>query len=132
MFCPECSAEFREGFDRCNECEVALVHEAPTQDHSLHRHVTVLETSRSEEIAVVKSLLEGAEIPFFTEGEVMNELFPADTMVTVFNPHFAVAFKVPEERAEEAKALLSAEVELDDQEILAAGSPEDSAEDPTP
>ncbi len=25
MFCPVCKAEFREGFDRCNECQVNLV-----------------------------------------------------------------------------------------------------------
>jgi hypothetical protein len=26
MFCPECHAEYREGFTRCADCSVALVH----------------------------------------------------------------------------------------------------------
>ena len=57
---------------------------------------------------VVKSLFESAGIPFLTEGEVMNELFPVDTMVTLFNPHYMVAFKVPKEHAQEARDLLEA------------------------
>lgn len=29
MFCPSCGAEYREGFDRCVDCDVALVATAP-------------------------------------------------------------------------------------------------------
>jgi len=28
-FCPECQSEYREGFDRCASCDVALVSELP-------------------------------------------------------------------------------------------------------
>jgi hypothetical protein len=28
-WCPECGAEYREGFTRCSECRVALVNEPP-------------------------------------------------------------------------------------------------------
>jgi len=29
MFCPECKAEYRQGFTRCADCDVELVHELP-------------------------------------------------------------------------------------------------------
>lgn len=29
MYCPQCKAEYRQGFTRCADCEVDLVHEAP-------------------------------------------------------------------------------------------------------
>ena len=90
-------------------------------DHTAEEHMVLIETSRSEEIAVVKSLLDGAEIPYFTEGEVLNELFPADTMVTLFTRHPVVAFKVPASRAEEARGLLGGEVDTSSSEELSGG-----------
>ena len=79
-----------------------------SEAHSLEEFETVLQTSTSEEILVVKSLLESADIPFITEGEVMNELFPADTMVTLFNPQYMVSFNVPKDYAQEARDLIGA------------------------
>ena len=29
MFCPECKAEYRDGFSRCSDCDTALVAELP-------------------------------------------------------------------------------------------------------
>jgi hypothetical protein len=29
MYCPQCQAEYRQGFTRCADCDVELVHEAP-------------------------------------------------------------------------------------------------------
>jgi Putative prokaryotic signal transducing protein len=29
MFCPRCKAEYRVGFTRCNECDLALVYRLP-------------------------------------------------------------------------------------------------------
>ena len=29
MFCPECLTEYRPGFTRCSDCDMALVHEIP-------------------------------------------------------------------------------------------------------
>jgi hypothetical protein len=87
------------------------------EDHHAEEHVTLIETSRSEEIAVVKSLLEGAGIPYLTEGEVLNELFPTDTMVTLFTRHAAVIFKVPASRAEEAHGLLEGKIDTSAEEL---------------
>src|SRR5438034_3781092 len=30
MYCPQCKAEYRQGFTRCADCDVELVHELPT------------------------------------------------------------------------------------------------------
>ena len=31
MFCPECQAEYRQGFTRCADCDVDLVYELPPE-----------------------------------------------------------------------------------------------------
>ena len=31
MFCPNCKAEYREGFKKCSACQVPLVHELPQE-----------------------------------------------------------------------------------------------------
>ena len=33
MYCPQCKAEYRQGFTRCADCEVELVHEPPPAAH---------------------------------------------------------------------------------------------------
>lgn len=109
MHCPECGAEYREGFDRCAECDIALVREPPSpEDHEATPYVTVFETSETDVIPVIKSILQGAEIPYQTQGEAMMNLFPSDLLGRVMSrPGAEVAFRVPEDRAEEARELLT-------------------------
>ncbi len=35
MFCPQCKAEYRQGFTRCADCDIDLVHEAPASASAL-------------------------------------------------------------------------------------------------
>jgi hypothetical protein len=35
MYCPQCKAEYRQGFTRCSDCDVELVHEPPQAAHGL-------------------------------------------------------------------------------------------------
>src|SRR5258707_3143154 len=35
MYCPQCKAEYRQGFTRCADCDVELVHEPPPAAHGL-------------------------------------------------------------------------------------------------
>ena len=35
MYCPQCKAEYRQGFTRCADCDVDLVHEPPPAAHGL-------------------------------------------------------------------------------------------------
>lgn len=109
MYCPECGAEYRQGFDHCSDCDVALTAEAPTpEDHQATAYVTVFETSETDVIPVIKSILRGAEIPFNTQGEAMMNLFPSELLGRVMSrPGAEVSFLVPESRAEEARALLT-------------------------
>ncbi len=111
MYCPECGAEFRSGFDRCNDCGVPLTHDRPPEaDHEAEPYVHVFATSETDVIPVIKSVLRGAGIPFETDGEAMMNLFPSDLLGPVLNrPRGEVRFHVPEDRAEEARALLTAD-----------------------
>lgn len=111
MYCPQCGAEYRRGFDRCADCDVALVHEPPAEeDHTETPYVTVFESSEADVIPVIKSLLQGAGIPFNTRGEAMMNLFPSDLLGRVMSrPGAEVSFDVPEARAEEARQLLTEE-----------------------
>lgn len=76
-------------------------------------HVVVHESSRSADIPVIRSLLESADIPFIMEGKDLMNLFPSEFLGTMIDPHAAVRFKVPIDRAEEAQALLQEDPTLD-------------------
>lgn len=62
MFCPECETEYREGFAKCSDCDVALVPElgvaslAPlTMEHA------------PDLVAALVEALETAQIPYVIE-----------------------------------------------------------------
>ncbi len=78
MFCPQCGAEYREELSQCRECGGVLVPalrsgEAP----EWAEFVTVLLTRDHSELAIAKSLLEGAGIPFFARNEEVESLIAA-------------------------------------------------------
>ncbi len=111
MFCPKCNAEYRDGFDQCTDCQVALVPEAPTAaDHTAPPYVMIFETSEIDVVPVIKSLLDSSEIPYDISGEAMMNLFPSDMLGNMMSrPAKEVRFHVPEDRAQEARDLLSAQ-----------------------
>lgn len=75
MFCPRCRAEYRPGFTECADCQVDLVHELPpTPEEPELELVTVLEARDPGLLAVVRSLLDGAGIPFLVKGERIQNL----------------------------------------------------------
>ncbi len=111
MFCPNCKTEYPDGTNRCSNCQVALVADTPeTEDHTATPYAMIFETSEVDVVPVIKSLLDSAEIPYDTSGEAMMNLFPSDMLGNMMGrPGREIRFHVPEDRAEEAKALLKAQ-----------------------
>ena len=67
----------------------------------------VLETIDLTEVAIVKSLLEGAGIPYLTRGEDQYDAFRGAFRGTIFSPRGRpVALLVPARMAEEARLVL--------------------------
>ncbi len=131
MFCPndECPdfietglrAEYREDITRCPYCETPLVTAAPPveprdeNDHPLKPRVgddepmePVIEATDLTEVAVIKSVLDGAGIPYLAHGEQRFGAFRgAFVSGSILNPGpRGVIFTVPSRMAEEARALL--------------------------
>lgn len=76
-------------------------------DHRCIEYEIVLETSEIALIPLVKSLFDGAGIPYNTDGEAMMNLFPSELLATVMSsPAGLVRFAVPKEHSEAARALL--------------------------
>ncbi len=112
MICPQCGAEYRSGIVECSDCEVALVE--PEEAPPLHPEpdlVEVFETSEPSVLPVVVSLLEAAGIEPVVEGdEVMGVLPVGQFGAGAWSSDgrgLSVIVKVPRERSEEARQLLS-------------------------
>jgi hypothetical protein len=132
MYCPQCGAEYRPGFVQCSDCLVPLV-DRPREDpesedasrqaqppssalvttpppDALRRHlelVTVFKTGDPGLIALVKSILRSAEIPFTTKGEGIQDLTGLGRLGSGYNLAFGpVELQVNSADAEDARALL--------------------------
>jgi hypothetical protein len=72
MFCPECNAEYREGFVRCSDCDVPLVAALAPEEMDAVRgseEATVFVTREMVEAETVKELLESNGIEAYISGE---------------------------------------------------------------
>ena len=59
MFCPNCGAEYREGFTVCSDCNVPLVNELQAKlESEFIKLVTVYKTGNPTFIAFAKSILQ--------------------------------------------------------------------------
>ena len=77
MICPKCGSEYREGFFRCSDCDVALVAEKvltsdadQEPDDSVEQEsdlVAVLETKDSPMLSDIVSLIEEKGIPYLLQ-----------------------------------------------------------------
>jgi len=109
MYCPRCGSEYIEGVTECDDCEVALQVERPPPppppaDLNL---VPVHETGDAIRSTLVKSLLEGAQIPYRARNDQLQDLFGFGRLVPVNPISGPVIFLVPEQYAAEARGLLS-------------------------
>lgn len=101
MFCPNCRAEYVDGITECSDCHIPLVEELPEEmePENLPAYVKVLVTFNSADLVVIKSLLEGAGLDYYIEGENFHYLGVP--------PAQSVKLVVREDQAEAAKELLS-------------------------
>lgn len=101
MICPECKAEYRQGYTKCADCNIELVEagsiqEEPSEPEEIALN-TVMISSNQGQIAIAKSLLDSSGITYFIEGESSSSLLEATIPAMI---------KVPEENFEQAKEIL--------------------------
>jgi hypothetical protein len=96
MYCPKCRSEYRPGFTRCNDCDVALIAELHAEAKpDFVDLVEVLSTADAGQIAIIKSILEAEDIPYLAQGENF-----------ALARNIAVRFLVPSDYLDDAKAVL--------------------------
>ena len=135
MYCPnpECPdtqysgfrAEYRNEVTVCPFCRAGLVTtldplDAPERPQPKvaddEEFEVVFETGNATEAAIIKSLLEGAEIPYLTRGEDQFDAFRGVFRSMLFNPSGRpIVFTVPARMAGEVRQLLE-ETKLPDED----------------
>lgn len=103
-----CGDEYRPGFARCGDCDAILVEEPVQQPPPAPDLVTVLETGSQSLLAVAKSILDSAGVPYVARNERLQDLFGWGRLGTGFNLAMGpVRLEVPRDRLEEARVLLT-------------------------
>jgi hypothetical protein len=121
MYCPKCSAEYREGFTECASCGVSLVNELPPEaEPDYIKFITVYEGGDPGFIAFAKSILDSEGIKYFFKGEGVQELFAGGRLGAGFNPLVGpIEIQVDENDAEYARELLK---QIEESEFEGSGN----------
>ena len=100
-FCPKCRDEFQDWVKRCPDCDLPLVEKlAEDKLPPEHKFVKVYSTPKRDEIALIKSILNGNKIPYYIKGENFATIYaplPGLSMMDVM---------IREDYFEDAKGLL--------------------------
>ena len=76
--CPECNVEYVDTAIKCSDCDVELTSGPPIpsipEEHPDPKIETVYATGDPALVALAKSLLEDAEIEYFTKGDEIQNL----------------------------------------------------------
>jgi hypothetical protein len=79
MFCPNCKAEYLEGYTSCVDCRIPLVDLLPEEEDKTEpekKFVKILQTNNLTDVVLLKSLLEGGEIRYFIQNDNMSVIYP--------------------------------------------------------
>jgi hypothetical protein len=110
VFCPQCHAEYREGFVECSDCHIRLVDrlpDAPVEAGEGDLDALILTGFASPvAIGLAKGLLQEARIPFFA----MDQNAGARQESGNFLGWWSV--RVPKEREAEAREILQSVEEM--------------------
>ncbi len=122
MICPNCKAEYREGYTVCADCEVPLVEKLPADEQPEEPEmelVTVFDTGEPADVLVAKSILQAEGIEFFAKDEGVQDLFGAGRLGSGFNTMAGqVEIQVRPEDADRARQLLERLDEGEDEELV--------------
>ncbi|MDY6915087.1 MAG: DUF2007 domain-containing protein [Candidatus Cloacimonadota bacterium] len=102
MICLKCGKIYKDSVKRCPDCDIPLFDE-----NKKTRLVTVLQTGDPGTIAIAKSILDEANIPYYIANEHIQDLIGIGRFGYGFNPLSGpTRIKVGEEDAEVAQKLL--------------------------
>ncbi len=77
MFCTNCGAEYIEGVAECADCRIPLVVELPiAKEGEQPQFEKILTLFNVGDIAVIKSVLDSAQIEYIFDGENFNLIDP--------------------------------------------------------
>lgn len=110
LFCPECRAEYRPGFWRCTDCDVALVSSLPPEEARavlVADEIEVFRSARPFEAEMVAGALEDQEIPCRLRREDPGGLHVTSTEAALALAQWSLVV-VPSAALEEARALVAA------------------------
>lgn len=114
MFCPKCRSEYKEGINRCLECDADLVTSLPEDE--LIEFVKIFESADPNLTLIIKSVLNDAGIKYFVPGDNMQSLLGGKFSFAFGADIGNAVFLVSEEDAVTAKELLK-EIENFEEEV---------------
>lgn len=112
MFCPKCKYEYVPGIKVCSTCGAELVEELSEENSNkvtelvYTKLVTVYVTNDLGKLAVAKSLLESAGIPYFAKGEQITNLFGCGNIGSFNAITRSIEIQVPQDEVENCKEVL--------------------------
>ena len=77
MYCPKCRVEYREGFARCSDCDMALVNDLPPEPEPEYVEMVTVFEGDSNSAATARARLESAGIRAWDKDEGIHSVFPS-------------------------------------------------------
>lgn len=110
MICPVCKAEYRDGFYKCAECDVALVSEHDDEaidGYESTEHgdlLSVLETTDSIQLSEVVLMIEEQKIPYLVQS---GTALSTHELSAALDLAWHAVLYVPESYLEQVQAIIN-------------------------